>query len=203
MLVGRLHGRRARAPDGRRGARAGARRLRDQPRPAADRAAAAPGRVRLRRAARLVRGLAEAEPPLLARGLAATSRSSSSREMFPEPHSTKQLEDCVEWAMRRGARDHAARVRLAARDRRRPGRGRGGLPGGAVPGARHHRLARQCQNPGARPARRRAHRRRARGHRGRRAPAPGAGPGEGEPAAARLPRRAAVRPRCWRPGSAS
>ncbi len=47
----------------------------------------------------------------------------------------------------RGAGDDAARVRRRARDRRRPGRGRGGLPRGALPGARHHRLGRPLPAP--------------------------------------------------------
>ena len=87
-------------------------------------------------------GWAEAEPSPLAGRTGATSRRSSSREMFPEPHSTKQREDCVEWAMAVGAARRCCCEYGAAR-------GIAGDPDAAaaacrrraVPGARHHRLA--------------------------------------------------------------
>ncbi len=74
VLVGLCTGRGLRRHHGGGGARARARSLRDQPGTAAEPAAAAQGRVRLRRAARLVRGLAEDEPPLLASRTGRTSR---------------------------------------------------------------------------------------------------------------------------------
>ena len=42
-----------------------------------------------------VRGMGEEQPPLLARATTATSWSSSSPRSCREPHSTKQIEDCV------------------------------------------------------------------------------------------------------------
>ena len=51
-------------------------------------------------------GLGEVQQALLARRrLRRLPASSSSRKMFPEPHSTKQIEDCVGW----GARDQRRR----------------------------------------------------------------------------------------------
>ena len=49
--------------------------------------------------ARHRRGLGEVQPPLLAARLPRTSSSSSSRRCFTEPHSTKQIEDCVGWGL--------------------------------------------------------------------------------------------------------
>ena len=58
------------------------------------------------RRARDVRGLGEVQRELLAPRLPRLRRSSSSvRRCFTEPHSTKQIEDCVGW----GARDRTAR----------------------------------------------------------------------------------------------
>ena len=79
-------------------------------------------------------------------------------ELFPEPHSTKQREDCVEWSLGAGAEtmllEYAAApspgsdVIRSSTDR---------LPLRSVPGSRHQRLTRQVPEPGAQPARRRAH----------------------------------------------
>ncbi len=44
-------------------------------------------------------GWGRVQPPLLGRRTTASSSSSSSREAFTEPHSTKQIEDCIGWAL--------------------------------------------------------------------------------------------------------
>ena len=58
------------------------------------------GGVRLRRAARHHPGLGEVQQSTTgcAGGYDGLPASSSSAQMFPEPHSTKQIEDCVGWA---------------------------------------------------------------------------------------------------------
>ena len=92
----------------------------------------------VRRAARVLRGLGEVQPPLLARATTATSSSSSSAQVFTEPHSTKQIEDCVGWGLETDARDagadharpRAARPRASSRDL---------CDADRLPGARHPR----------------------------------------------------------------
>ena len=59
-------------------------------------------------------------------------------QQLPEPHSTKQYEDTVGWAL-----DTDAEAMIAEREGRAApgrGRGRGAVPPGAVPSARPARL---------------------------------------------------------------
>ena len=56
-------------------------------------------RVPVRRAARHRRGLGEVQHATTGAGTTATSSSSSSPKCFNEPHSTKQIEDCIGWAL--------------------------------------------------------------------------------------------------------
>ena len=68
------------------------------------------------------RGLVQGEPPLLAARLAWVLRDFFFDQLLPEPHSTKQHEDCVGWGLEHDARDHA-RLRCDRRARattRRP-----------------------------------------------------------------------------------
>ena len=84
------------------------------------------------------RGLGEVQPPLLA---AATCRGFVEfffRTVISEPHSTKQIEDAVGWAMQTTP-EVADRGRARAVVRRRPGRHRGDAARRAVPGAGHPR----------------------------------------------------------------
>ena len=57
----------------------------------------------------------EVQPPLLARRTTTTSSSSSSRRCFPEPHSTKQIEDCVGWGLETTPETLARRRSMARR----------------------------------------------------------------------------------------
>ena len=122
-------------------------------------------------------------------------------QMFPEPHSTKQIEDCVGWALETDPEMLADTTRGAATVRARAVRAtsatRVALPGAGDP-------RRRRPHPAARPGRRprRADRRRARDARGRRPRPAGARPGEGQPAAARL-HRARRAPRGARRGRAA
>ena len=59
-------------------------------------------------------GWAQGEPPLLGAGLSAATSSSSSARCYPEPHSTKQIEDAVGWALETDAGD-ARRTRSRRR----------------------------------------------------------------------------------------
>ena len=124
-----------------------ARHLRDQPGAAAEPAAAAQGRVRLRRAARVVRRLAEDEPPLLAARTGRTSRSSSSRRCSPSRTRPSSVEDCVGWAMQTTPEAMILAGLLAAVPRRRGRdasrlRRRCGARCSSSPGRSD-----QCQNP--------------------------------------------------------
>ena len=58
-------------------------------------------RRRLRRGARRLRGLGQGQPALLAAGLARLP-GVLLRELLSEPHSTKQIEDCIGWALETG-----------------------------------------------------------------------------------------------------
>ena len=55
--------------------------------------------LRVRRAARHRRGLGQVQHATTGCGTTTTSSSSSSRKCFTEPHSTKQIEDCIGWAL--------------------------------------------------------------------------------------------------------
>ena len=106
-------------------------------------------------------------------------------EMFPEPHSTKQIEDCVGWAMQ----TTPEAMILAGYSPPFPGDEAETVcrcASGALPGPRHHGLHRQVPEPAAQHPPRGDHGRRPRRHRGRRPPAAGEGSGEGEPAPAGL-----------------
>ena len=109
------------APLGRRAARDGDRGLRRRARPTYD-------------------GWAKYNRHLLAATTTATSSSSSSARMFPEPHSTKQIEDGVGWGLR-----HDAETLIATHDRGRaaPATPRAARAGRRVslPGARRPRHA--------------------------------------------------------------
>ena len=91
------------------------------------------------------RGLGEVQPPLLAARLPPTSSSSSSRRCFPEPHSTKQIEDASAGRSRRRRDD-------PARHRRRvvsttPATVRGRCARGSLPGAGHPRRPTTASRP--------------------------------------------------------
>ena len=126
-----------------------------------------------------VRRLVQVQPAPLARGLAGL-RGLLLRPDCCEPHSTKQLEDAVEYALRdHGRGDGRGRGRRALRrdaPRRPSAAARRPLPGA---GRRGHR----GPVPAARPLRHGgpADRRRAAGARGRRAPADGPRAGRGQP----------------------
>ena len=91
-------------------------------------------------------------------------------EMLPEPHSTKQHEDCVEWSLEIGPETMLAGWGARRRHSRAdPDRRRRRLPAGALPGARDQRRPGHVPAARAQPSRCRAHRRRV--ARARRAPA--------------------------------
>ncbi len=76
------------------------RRRRSSPRPSRPRAGHPERNVHsVPGAARHRRGLGEVQPPLLARAPPRSSSSTSSRRCSREPHSTKQIEDCVGWGL--------------------------------------------------------------------------------------------------------
>ena len=92
------------------------------------------GRVR-RRAAR-VRGLGSLQPASLATGLRGLLPSGSSASIFPEPHSTRQIESGLEWAARHDRRAARQDGRRGAAERRGDTRARRPR---ALPRARHPR----------------------------------------------------------------
>ena len=110
---------------------------------------------------------------------------------FPEPHSTKQIEDCVGWGLETDARDARARGRGPARPWASAEEAPAVCARVSLPGARPPRRPRTRCRPasGRRPSPLAEARRLARRARGRRATCPHArDPGEGEPADPRLRR---------------
>ena len=83
--------------------------------------AAGAGGELVRRGARRLRGLGQVQPPPLAAATTPTSSQFFFSQIFSEPHSTKQIEDCVGWAPAddAGDADRDAASRRAGRGGRR------------------------------------------------------------------------------------